>query len=93
MQTKNITNKLESTKKNRRNSTGRTPTMSDQVNTELLEEAAFYIDYFTDTTIGGVLEQDIKANDLESLACHLKDARKVAYELEYNPDFQGAPHD
>lgn len=58
--------------------------MSSLVNTGLLEEAAFYIEYFTDTTIGKVLEADLKANDLDGLRAHIEDARKTAFHLEYN---------
>jgi len=67
--------------------------MSNEVNEMLLEEAAFYIDYFTGTILGEVLEHDVEANDLEALADHIKDARKVAFELGYNPEYQGGTHD
>lgn len=60
--------------------------MSDAVNEGLLEEAAHYIEYFAGTMMGDVLQRDLDANDLEGLRFHLNDARKVAYELEYNPD-------
>lgn len=60
--------------------------MSHTVNETLLEEAAFYIDYFEGTMMADVLKRDLDANDLEGLRFHLNDARKVAYELEYNPD-------
>lgn len=58
--------------------------MSSLVNTNLLEEAAFYIDYFEGTAIGRVLEADVIANDLEGLSHHIQDARNSAYALEYN---------
>jgi len=59
--------------------------MSNLANTTLLEEAAFYADYFVGTTMGKVLQADSDANDLEGLRFHLNDARKAAFELEFNP--------
>lgn len=59
--------------------------MSSLVNNGLLEEAAFYIEYFVGTSMEKLLQQDLDANDLEGLRFHLNDARKVAYELEFNP--------
>lgn len=60
--------------------------MSENVNTRLLEEAAFFIDYFCDTTIGLVLELDVERNDLEMLAQHVAEARNTAHQMEFNPD-------
>lgn len=60
--------------------------MSNQVNTELLEEAAFYIDYFEGTVIGKLLRQDVESGDLEDLAHHIQDARDTAFQLEYSPE-------
>jgi hypothetical protein len=60
--------------------------MSFLENDKLLGEAALYIDYFIGTTMGRLLQQDLDANDLEGLRFHLKDARKVAHDLEFNPE-------
>lgn len=59
--------------------------MSLKENDELLEEAAFYTEYFIGTTMSRVLQADLDANDLEGLRFHLNDARKVAFDLEFNP--------
>ena len=59
--------------------------MSDLVNDGLLEEGKFYVEYFADTTMGKILQQDLDANDLEGLRFHLNDARKVAFDLEFSP--------
>lgn len=59
--------------------------MSNLQNTELLDETSFYIDYFTGTVIGKLLEDDLAANDLEGLQHHLHDARATAFSLEFNP--------
>lgn len=61
-------------------------TMSDTVNEKLLEEAAFFIDMFEGTMLGEVLERDVESNDLDALAAHLRDARTLAYDQEYNPE-------
>ena len=39
--------------------------MSHQINTQLLEEAAQYIDLYVDTTLGGMLERAVDFNDLD----------------------------
>lgn len=59
--------------------------MSSTQNDGFLEEASFYIDYFTGTTLGKMLEADLATNDLEGLQHHLVDARKAAFNLEFNP--------
>jgi len=59
--------------------------MSSLINTNLLEEAAFYIDYFEGTVIGKVLQADLSTNDLEGLNYHIQDARDTAFALEFNP--------
>jgi len=59
--------------------------MSNITNDALLEEAAFYADYFVGTVMGKILQADLDANDLEGLRFHLNDARRTAYELEFNP--------
>lgn len=60
--------------------------MSNTANEQLLEEAAFYIDYFTDTTLGKMLQHDVEKNDLEQLQQHVNDARGASFWLEYNPE-------
>lgn len=59
--------------------------MSFSENDALLEEVAFYIDYLEGTMLGDMLQRDLDTNDLEGLRFHLNDARKVAFELEFNP--------
>lgn len=60
--------------------------MSEEINTRLLEEAAFMVDYFEGTPIARVLEQDLESNDLEALAVHMREARQVLHDLEYSPE-------
>lgn len=60
--------------------------MSNAANDKLLEEAAHYIDYLEGTILAEALKRDLDANDLEGLRFHLNDARKVAFELEFNPN-------
>lgn len=60
--------------------------MSTEVNVQLLEEAAFYIDYFTGTLIEDMLVSAIDSNDLERVAEMVANARLEAHRLEYNPD-------
>lgn len=60
--------------------------MSNDTNTKLLEEAAFFIDYFQDTTIGRVLEADVERGDYDILRDHVEQARVQAAMQEYSPE-------
>lgn len=57
--------------------------MSNNVNTQLLEEASFYIEYFTGTIMARYLENDVSNNDLDSLRQHVNEARLKVHEIEY----------
>lgn len=59
--------------------------MSKHANTILLEEAAFYIDVFEGKLPAQLMETDIANNDLEELAVHVKQARDMAFQQEYQP--------
>lgn len=59
--------------------------MSNATNENLLEEADFYMDYFTGTIMEKLISHDIQTNDLESLRAHLKEAREIAWKSEYHP--------
>lgn len=60
--------------------------MSNQTNSNLLEEARFYTEYFENKLPAQLIGRDIKNKDLESLAVHVKQARDLAFDLEYTPD-------
>lgn len=60
--------------------------MSNQTNEKLLEEAAFFIDEFEGTLIADALEFAIERGDLDMVAQHVADARKLSFEMEYNPE-------
>lgn len=59
--------------------------MSVDENVKLLDEAAELIDYFDGTMIGRVLESVVDSGDMESLSYQVGQARKVLFDLEYNP--------
>ncbi len=59
--------------------------MSHLTNTNLLEEADFYMDYFTGTIMEKLLRHDVEINDLEQLQVHLQEARETAWKTEYHP--------
>lgn len=59
--------------------------MSDFINTNLLELAADHIDFWAGEGIGAVLEDDLKRNDLDSLAVHVKESAGIMNDL--NEDY------
>lgn len=59
--------------------------MSNQTNDTLVEEAMFYMDFFTGTIMEKLLEWDIHINDMEALQQHLKEARDASFEIAYQP--------
>lgn len=60
--------------------------MSNQTNDNFVEEAMFYMDFFTGTIMEKLLEWDIHINDMESLYQHLSEARKAAFDIQYQPE-------
>lgn len=56
--------------------------MSHEVNTKLLEEAAEWIDVFTNTTLGDMLEFAVESNDLEAVYHLVKRCRIMEMEAE-----------
>ncbi len=62
--------------------------MSDLVNTDLLDEAVWAVDYWAGEGIGAVIEADIERNDLEALAVHLKESQDLMFQLEYTPEVE-----
>lgn len=60
--------------------------MSNQANTELLEAAAFYMDEWTGTIMERLLQQDLDTGDYESLYSHVKEARNMSFERDYQPE-------
>lgn len=59
--------------------------MSNDTNTNLLEEANWYCDYWAGTLWEKLLDKAIKDNDLEYLAQLVGEARDEAFKQEYNP--------
>lgn len=59
--------------------------MSDLVTDNLLEEAAFYKEYFVGTIMEKLLDEDLRTSDLEQLQFHIQEARDTAWKLEYHP--------
>lgn len=57
--------------------------MSQEYNERLLERAAEMIDYWEGTPMARVLENDIKANDLEQLNVHVFQAEGEASREEF----------
>lgn len=60
-------------------------TMSNNVNTDLLEEARELADFWAGTMHASILEDLIKSNDLEALREAVVSARADAYDLS-EPD-------
>lgn len=60
--------------------------MSHTANTNLMDEANFYADYFTGTMIEKLLCEAMESKDMELLAIRVAEARDEAYKLEYNPE-------
>jgi hypothetical protein len=56
--------------------------MSHNINIELLERAAEMVDYFVDKLPAQLIERDMEANDLESLAVHVAQAEAEASRQE-----------
>lgn len=59
--------------------------MSNQTNDNLVEEAMFYMDFFTGTIMEKLMEWDIHTNNMEALYEHVSEARKAAFDIEYQP--------
>jgi hypothetical protein len=59
--------------------------MSNLVNDRLLERASEAVDYWTGTMWARLIEQDLKNNDLEALAYHVREAEKEEAIQESNP--------
>lgn len=60
--------------------------MSNQANTELEEAARFYMEEWTGTLMEKLLQHDLETLDYESLAAHVAEARKMSFDLEYQPE-------
>ncbi len=65
--------------------------MSQDSNQELLEEAAFFMDYFVDTLPAQLIEKALDEDDMDMVAQQVKAARDLFHELVYQPDDGGRP--
>ena len=62
--------------------------MSNQINTDLLEQANEVMEYFTSTVLERIIERDIKANDLEALRLHVNEGL-AQMRMEYDAELLG----
>ena len=60
--------------------------MSNNVNDVLLEEAAFFTDYFVDKQPARLIEKALDEDDMDMLAQYVKAARDLMFEMEYSLD-------
>lgn len=60
--------------------------MSNQVNTDLLEQASFHLDYWTGTLWEKLIQHAVDTNDLEQLEKLISDSWTEIFNKEYQPD-------